>query len=92
MGSIIKEGIAFGAGNAMGHRIEAYLFGSMGRNSSAVGTPPSAPVPPKQEIDCASTVKEYQTCLKDFGSAEECRAMLKEVSPERFAICYPEHK
>jgi hypothetical protein len=66
-GQIVKEGIGFGAGSAIGHRIVGAVFGS---NSTPITTPPTVPVaaPPGK---CTTERNAFELCLKT-KSDDQC--------------------
>lgn len=64
LGTIVKEGFAFGVGNAAAHRVFSSLFGP----SQAVVVPSQPPVPQP----CEKELTAFDSCMKSRTIDEHC--------------------
>ena len=65
LGTLVKEGFAWGLGNAVAHRV----FGSIWPSAA----PATTVVPP---VQLPTKTPEYQQCMQDFNDLAACKHLL----------------
>jgi hypothetical protein len=66
LGTVFKEGLVWGAGNAVAHQAIRSIFGYSG--ATATATVPTAAAAPSTE---------YMQCMKEFNDEAACKNFIK---------------
>jgi hypothetical protein len=64
LGTVFKEGLVWGTGNAVAHQAIRSIFGFSGATATATATATAVPT-------------EYIQCMKDFNDEAACRNFIK---------------